>query len=384
MPFRVSPILFCDVTLSFLLSSPPSDLLPSHLLRACVPHPDGLTLEDASRCMVGVWPTYIDFYDGPDQIGPDAVHCVINGVPIAVAARQNSGACEEKHAAGAVADAVANAAGDGHSKAYPYNKKAALEQRDDVRRTLCTTVVFQGALGGSRSVRADVPFPWADMPIPCSDVPGSDKWRTPQGWRTNTFALPSRRPSYVKLSRSELRYPHVFVAHVLSGSPFATLWPGHAKRGSADAACRCARRAAAVSVAGSRGGGRGNRGASTSIWESTAIWENTDIWKSDDDDEDIGDGHDDCWGDDDKDRGGGGNGRCRKIRKGKKGRCLPSSGPDPSFHVGMTAYFEITIGKATMPEVNNPAGGGMAPLRGAHDSPQSIAIGLATRYFDLR
>lgn len=160
--------------------------------------------------------------------GMPFVHCVVNGVTVSAADLQNSSRHgEEEHGrdSGDNADAA-----EQEGKEDGHNGDAA-----DVRRTLCTTVVFQGALGGDRAVRADVPFPWMDDP-------DGEQWRARQGWRTSTFM--SGRPSYIKSKRKVLRYPHALVAHVLSESQFATLWPGHAERGDANAASPSGRRAA--------------------------------------------------------------------------------------------------------------------------------------------
>lgn len=314
----VSQSVFC---------STPSPVPHAPLLRR---DSDGLTLEDVCRCMVGAWPTYIDFSEGPSQTGSEAVHRVVDGaiVPMQPSRRENrlqNGNNEDEpqqvppEPGAAVVSAVGNAARGGQGGSAHELCTATTDRSNRVARkrdaknrparTLCTTVVFCGELGGDRAVRADAPFPWMDDP-------------DGEGWRHDTAALAKSPGAYfIKTKRRCLRYPHAFVAHVLSRSPFATLWPGHRPPerrddGGVDA-----------------GGGEAKKSGKRRTGAKDEV----------------------------------------EARDRLRGKCLTSSGPDPFFHVGLIAYYEITIGESMGSAYTNAIG----------RREQCVAIGLATDMFRL-
>lgn len=281
--------------------------------------------------MVGAWPTYIDFSEGPSQTGSEAVHRVVDGAVAPIQPRrkehrsQNESNGEDEprqvppEPGAAAVSAAWDAAGGGQGGSGHEACKASTgrshrvarkrDGKDRPARALCTTVVFCGGLGGDRAVRADAPFPWMDDP-------------DGEGWRHDTLGLAKSPGAYfIKTRRRCLRYPHAFVAHVLSRSPFATLWPGHHPPERRD-------------YGGVDAGGSEAEKSSKRRAEAKAEAEAKD-----------------------------------RLR----GKCLTSSGPDPFFHVGLIAYYEITIGESMGPASKNAVG----------RREQCVAIGLATDTFRL-
>lgn len=204
---------------------------------------------------------------------------------------------------------------DGGDSAIPVDGAAAPNQQG-----LCSAVVFRGQLGGDRAVRANLPFPWMENLDEVTMVicPGDE---LPQ------YCVV---PNDSSILAFKLEYPTAFLSNVKYGAPFSTLWPGHTPSRATDANINCPPRSP----------------------EET---------------------NDDGNGGSDGDSGPDGENEHRSHRRSELER-LPSSGPDPFFHAGYTAYFEITLGEPVEPLLQAFAG---------NEDP-CVAIGLALHGFPLK
>lgn len=282
--------------------------------------------------MVGVWPTHITLTDRPWR-ALDAIQGIVNGTlqPIAESLPNLNGESSPQGAgagAGASAGEAENEGGGGDDSGASRALTASTGST--------TGVVFRGKLGGDRAVRANLPFPW-------------------MGHKDCVYSVEAISASFIDPfwsrwvatedchgGESMLMYPHALLGRVRSGSPFGTLWPGHAKANSivANPGAECS----SAGVSSSGGGGSGSN--------------------DDEDGHALADGEvdEDSWA---------------KLER------LPSSGPAPFFRAGYTAYFEITLGQPLQPlapeeeEEGAPAG-----FFGEHVD-QCVAIGLATKRFQL-
>ena len=228
---------------------------------------------------------------------------------------------------------------------------------------VCTGVVFRGALGGDRAVRSNLPFPWmrelqsADFKfVRKGQGKAAPPAATPSGGASVSAAEGARAEEIYgevqllnvnrdRVFSAAVDYPHTFLAHVKQGAPFATLWPGHSDRKDAPSSCGGVRDPGSSAVASNKGGkcveGR-NRSRS---------WSREEGHEGDAEDEGI------------------------PIDFRADIERIPSSGPNPFFRAGFTAYYEITLGKPLEPLVRSN------PRRSARD--QCVAIGLATERFPL-
>lgn len=316
--------------------------------------------------MVGVWPTHIDFIDGPPLLkaGAKALQCIVGGVPLPAGTLPTESREPRAPERTSIPECPSRALVSCHDP-------ASLS-----RGGLVTGVVFRGIIGKDRAVRADVPFPWMDSDgefaettvwrfLPNMQYDGEvddDDIETTQRNTGNAAenqngGCNSRNTNssvdgrLVDTQRNLLRYPDAFIAHVRSSSPFATLWPGHAKNGDVIrplVAGRSSTDGCAGSIVGNGVGG--NIGSGTNNVGGAGVGGNTP----------------------------GGN--------GDLGAFLPSSGPDPFFRTGLIAYFEITLGESMGP-LNREGGGGAGGAEGGDPAgghyEQCVTIGLATDEFSL-
>ncbi|CAM9715861.1 unnamed protein product [Ascophyllum nodosum] len=313
-----------------------------------------VTMEDLCRCMAGSWPTQLDL-DGThrDQwvASNEPLQSIIDGslVPLPLDDVQPAQA-EAQETSSASCDEVVRDTREG------TGSSTAPAQ-------VCTGVVFRGALGGDRAVRSNLPFPWmrelqsADFKfVRKGQGKAAPPAATPSGGASVSAAECARAEEIYgevqllnvnrdRVFSAAVDYPHTFLAHVKQGAPFATLWPGHSDRKDAPSSCGGVRDPGSSAVASNKGGkcveGR-NRSRS---------WSREEGHEGDAEDEGI------------------------PIDFRADIERIPSSGPNPFFRAGFTAYYEITLGKPLEPLVRSN------PRRSARD--QCVAIGLATERFPL-
>lgn len=276
--------------------------------------------------MVGAWPTHIDLNDRRSRDGPFQV--IVDGVLQPVA--------------GTTSPTL---------NGVPPPAKSDTPSVSSGGK--CTGLVFRGALGGDRAVKANVPFPWMES-LPRSRVAFAPQGASSSQGKVNTLDANGSVEASIK-------YPHSFLANVRSGSPFSTRWPGH--KAHEDAGPEGGAGDAAVA----RGVGILDKPAWPGLWPGGSA--QLDALREELIANGVGIYGDGYWN-------GSGMADSTKTEEFKATLDrIPSSGPSASFRAGYTAYFEISVGEKMEPLVRAGPWG--------FELDQCVAIGLATARFPI-
>eukprot|EP00752_Nemacystus_decipiens_P005229 g4745.t2 len=299
----------------------------SHFVEAAGVHETAraanVTLQDICRSMVGAWPTYIDdiFRTRPDTLIQASIDGVIQpfSTPLDMVVETSPMLGGGSGGGGGGGGGGRSSNGDGcNDDGCSVSKK---------NTGLCSGVVFRGALGGGRAVRANVPFPFMGTMETHRD---GARFKPSEKDLTHGCVVLTAQTVYDATVR--MHYPDEFLARVKADAPFSLLWPGHHAPDGKDPS--------SVAPPGSVGGSSGGSGAGTDgAADLNPVERQVER-------------------------------RLEELRLELER--LPSSGPAPFFHAGYTAYFEITLGK-TVPPLHRQEGDEIRS--------ECVAIGLANGRF---